>query len=491
MKYILAIDQGTTSSKACLISADTYKFIDKQGQEFPQHYPESGHVEHDLNDIWNSVKNSVTSLLNKNNLTGSEIIAIGITNQRETTCAFNKKGEPLARAIVWQDRRTYDKCQTLKNKEALFKKKTGLTLDPYFSGTKIQWLLENNSNVKKALDASDLLVGTVDTFLLYKLTGVHATDASNASRTLLMNLETGDWDDELLSILNIPREILPKVCDSFGTFGKTLKLDFLPDDINISGILGDQQSALFGQAAINAGEAKCTYGTGAFALTNTGKRIVYSNSGLLTTVAFQHQGQRTFALEGSCYIAGAAVQWLRDELKIIESSSEIEALAKSIPQNQMQNILFLPFFTGMGTPHWKSEAKGAIVGLTRDTGRNHIAAACLEGIAFSINDLFGAMEKDSGEKIKSINVDGGAVSNNFLMELQASVSHCEIIRPEIIETTAYGAALAAAVGINTLGLNDLKKFWREDKRFVPQKEKTTYLDKKYLQWKDVIKRLYY
>jgi glycerol kinase len=491
LKYILSIDQGTTSTRACLISASNYQFIDKIAKEFPQLYPQSGQVEHDLNEIWETVKYTIKELLNKNGLNGSEIIAIGITNQRETTCAFNRKGEPLAKAIVWQDRRTIEYCQKLKSKESIFKSKTGLTLDPYFSGTKIKWLLDNNYSVQSALKSSDLLVGTIDTFLLYKLTGVHATDASNASRTLLMNLKTGNWDDELLSILEIPKSILPEIFDSFGVFGATKNLDFLPNNIVISGILGDQQSALFGQSAIAPGQAKCTYGTGAFALTNTGDNIVYSNSGLLTTVAFQYKKKRTFALEGSCYIAGAAVQWLRDELKIISSSSEIEELAQKANFNQMENILFLPFFTGIGTPHWKSEAKGAIVGLTRDTGKNHLAAACLEGIAFSINDLFGAMEKDSGSKIISINVDGGAVNNNFLMEIQATVSNCEIIRPKITETTAYGAALAAAVGINLIGLEDIKKFWKEDRRYNPVKEKALYLDKKYNLWKETIKRLYY
>jgi glycerol kinase len=491
MKYILSIDQGTTSTRACLISTKDFQFVDKIGKEFPQIYPKSGQVEHDLNEIWATVKCTISELLKNNNLNGSEIVAIGITNQRETTCAFNRKGEPLANAIVWQDRRTFDLCQKLKAKENIFKNKTGLTLDPYFSGTKIKWLLENNSAVQAALKSSDLLVGTIDTFLLYKLTGVHATDASNASRTLLMNLQTGSWDDELLNILEIPKSILPKICDSFGPFGETKNLDFLPNKIVVSGILGDQQSALFGQAAIASGQAKCTYGTGAFALTNTGENIVYSNSGLLTTVAFQYKNKRTFALEGSCYVAGAAVQWLRDELKMISSSGEIEELAKNANPKQMENILFLPFFTGIGTPHWKSEAKGAIIGLTRDTGKNHLAAACLEGIAFSINDLFGAMEKDFGTKISSINVDGGAVNNNYLMETQATVSKCEIIRPKIIETTAYGAALAAAVGVSLITLADIKKFWQEDRRFKPVSEKNSYLETKYNYWKETIKRLYY
>ena len=330
MSFILSLDQGTTGTTAALIDAKTFSFVAKVNQEYPQIYPKPGLVEHNLNDIWASVKSTVTAVLDKANIKPNMISAIGITNQRETTCAFDRSGSPLSNAIVWQDRRTFDFCAKHKDKEEMLRAKTGLPLDPYFSATKMRWLLKNNDQVTRAAKEENLLFGTIDTFLLYRLTGVHASEPSNASRTLLYNLQDGDWDQSLLDFFEVPAKTLPKILPSFGLFGKTQGLDFLPDGIPITGILGDQQSALFGQAGHSKGSLKCTYGTGAFMLLNTGEEAIRSEHGLLTTVAYAHKGKTFFALEGSCYIAGAAVQWLRDNLKIISSSSEVELLAKKV-----------------------------------------------------------------------------------------------------------------------------------------------------------------
>lgn len=495
MKYILSIDQGTTGTTACLIDAETFIFIGKVNQEYPQIYPKPSWVEHNLNDIWSTVENTTKELLRNYNVQGSQIVAIGITNQRETTCAFNRAGIPLANAIVWQDRRTSDFCHALKEKglAAKIKDITGLTIDPYFSGSKMNWLLNNNASVKDAASKNDLLFGTIDTFLLYKLSGnqAHKTDASNASRTMLMNLKTCQWDNEMLSILGVKKEFLPSIEDSFGSFGFTKGLSFLPDGIPISGILGDQQSALFGQAGFYEGEMKCTYGTGAFVLLNTGEKLVYSKSGLLTTVEYRHKGKTFFALEGSSYIAGAAVQWLRDNLKIITKSAEVEPLALEVKNlDELKHILFFPFFSGIGSPHWNAEAKAAIVGLTRDSSKSHIAYACLEGIALSINDLLMAMRKDTGLAISTLKVDGGAVENNLLMQLQASISETKIIKPKVIETTAFGAALAAAVGIGLTEIDQLKNFWQKDKEFSGDDALNAYTKEKKKLWNETLSRMY-
>lgn len=495
MNYILSIDQGTTGTTACLINTADFTFVGKVNKEYPQIYPHPSWVEHNLNDIWSTVEITITELLKKHNVLPDQIKAIGITNQRETTCAFNKLGQPLANAIVWQDRRTTSFCEELKNNghESKIKKITGLTVDPYFSASKMNWLLNNNSSIKNAAHSNDLLLGNIDTFLLYKLTNGSSfkTDASNASRTMLMNLSTCSWDDELLNLFNINKNFLPEICDSFSVFGKTSGLSFLPDGIPISGILGDQQAALFGQAGFNQGDMKCTYGTGAFVLLNTGTNLIYSNSGLLTTVQYKHQGKAIYALEGSSYIAGAAVQWLRDNLKIINKSSDVESLAREVTDlNEALNIVFFPFFSGIGSPHWKPEAKAAMIGITRDTKNSHIALATLEGIAFSINDLLMAMEKDTSLKITNLNVDGGAVENALLMEIQATISQVKIIRPKIIETTAYGAALAAAIGVGLFEINKLSEIWKKDCEFNPSSQLASYLNKKKLTWSQTIKKLY-
>lgn len=495
MNYILSIDQGTTGTRACLIDAETFSLIGQVSKEYPQIYPKPSWVEHNLNDIWSTVESTIKDVLKNHNVQGSMIKAIGITNQRETTCAFDKKGTPLANAIVWQDRRTADFCQELrdKNLSEKIKEKTGLPIDPYFSATKMNWLLKNNSAVSEASKAENLLFGTIDTFLLFKLSGntSHKTDASNASRTMLMNLKTCDWDKDLLEIFSVKRESLPSIEDSFGEFGKTKGLGFLPDGIPVTGILGDQQSALFGQAGFGKGEMKCTYGTGAFVLLNTGNELVYSKAGLLTTVEYRHKGKAVYALEGSSYIAGAAVQWLRDNLKIIKKSSEIESLAREVQnKDELKHIQFFPFFAGIGSPYWNAEAKGALTGLTRDSSRSHIAYACLEGIAMSINDLLSAMKKDTGLAIKTLKVDGGAAANALLMELQATISETTIIRPKVIETTAFGAAMAAAIGAGLTDFEKLSTTWKKDREFPIDQDLLPYIKDKKVLWNKTIETFF-
>jgi len=493
MGFILSIDQGTTGTTAVLIDSSSFELIDKINQEFQQIFPTPGWVEHDLNDIWSTVESTVQEILKKNNLKGTDIECIGITNQRETTCAFDNTGTPLANAIVWQDRRTSSFCKELRDKDLSekVKDKTGLPLDPYFSATKMHWLLQNDINVQNAHKKDDLKFGTIDTFLLYKLTGEHKTEPSNASRTLLMDLESCQWDQELLEIFEIPENTLPKIHQSFSVFGKTKNLSFLPDGIPVTGILGDQQAALFGQAGTDTGDMKCTYGTGAFLLLNTGKEKQKSHYGLLTTVAYQTDRETYYALEGSCYIAGAAVQWLRDNLNIIENSPEIENLADQVTDlEQMRYLMFMPFFTGIGSPYWNAEAKGAILGLTRDTKRSHIARACLDGICLSINDLVDAFRKDTNLSIKSLKVDGGAVSNNLLMNIQSSVSRLEIVKPRIIETTAFGAALAAAIGSGICTIDKIKELWHKDKSFDPEKDLIEFYNQKKGTWKRTIEKLF-
>lgn len=495
MKYLLAIDQGTTGTTAVLVDTVNYKIVAKENKEFPQIFPSPGMVEHNLDDIWNTVRITVSEVLKAAKIKGTDIAAIGITNQRETTCPFNKKGEALHNAIVWQDRRTGEFCEKLKadGKEEFIKSKTGLPVDPYFSGSKVNWLLNNSEKVKRANDNNDLLIGTIDSFLLYKLSGCESfyTEGSNASRTMLYNIHEAKWDNELCELLGVPKTILPEVKDSFSQFGTTKGLEFLPDGIPITGILGDQQSALFGQAGTNKGDLKCTYGTGAFILLNTAETPFDSKNGLITTVAYQKDGKTFYALEGSSYIAGAAVQWLRDNLNLFPSSPDVETMAQKVEDlNEMENILFFPFFTGIGSPYWKSEAKAAIVGLTRDTNNHHLSLACLDGICLSIEDLIRSMRIDSGLEIKTLKVDGGAVSNNLLMETQATISSTQIIRPEVIETTAFGACLAAAIGAKLIDFDSISKLWKEDRVFNPIQKKVAHYEKKKVQWSETIKKLY-
>jgi glycerol kinase len=491
MNYILAIDQGTTGSTSLLIDAKTFKFIDKEKVDYKQHYPKPGWVEHDLEDIWNSVGTSISTLLKRHSVDTKNILAIGITNQRETTCAYDKKGKPLHHAIVWQDRRTAAYCD--ENREAYEKichKKTGLPLDSYFSATKMRWFLDNVPAVKVAQDRSELLMSTVDSFLCYRLSNgkSYVTEPSNASRTMLMNLETFDWDQDLMTFFGIDRSVLPQIQESFSNFGKTEKCTFLPDGIPILSILGDQQAALFGQACVRVGDIKCTYGTGAFLLLNIGEKIIHSKTGLLTTAAYSFRGKKIYALEGAAYIAGAAVQFLRDNLQAIKNSHEVEELAKSVKDlSQMEHVLFMPFFTGIGTPYWNSDAKAAILGLTRGTTNAHIARACLEGIALSVNDSVSSFKKDFTQ-LNDIRVDGGAAANDLLMQMQANFSQKSILRPEVIDTTAYGVAMGAMVGKGEIDIEDLGRHWKLQKEF--KLENNNYYSKKKTLWDTSIKKLF-
>jgi len=495
MGYILSIDQGTTGTTAVLVDDSNFQFVDKVNYEFPQIFPSPGLVEHNLDDIWGTVEKTITEVLQKNKIDGKSISSIGITNQRETICAFNKNGEQLHNAIVWQDRRTGDFCTNLINMghQDSIKEKTGLPIDPYFSGTKINWLLNNSEKVKEAQASKDLKFGNIDTYLLYKLTSgdSYFTEPSNASRTMLFNLSSNSWDNELCELMGVKEDNLPEVKDSFSNFGLTKNLGFLPDGIPITGILGDQQAALFGQAGFKEGDLKCTYGTGAFILLNTGEKPSYSKNGLITTIAYRNEGTTYYALEGSSYIAGAAVQWLRDQLEFFPESPVIESFAKKVTKlEEMEHVLFLPFFTGLGSPYWITEAKASIVGLTRDTNKNHISLACLDGIALSIEDLIRSLKSDSGLEITSLKVDGGAVANDLLMEIQATVSDLEIIKPQIIETTAYGACLASAIGNKTINFDQIPSLWKKDKSIEANRSSAEHYKRKKIQWTEAIKRLY-
>lgn len=491
MNLLLAIDQGTTGTTSLLLDAKTLKILDKEKCDYRQIFPKPSWVEHDLADIWESVKGSVEAILNRQKADPKSIIAIGITNQRETTCAYDKSGRPLDHAIVWQDRRTADYCDKNRARyEEVCRKKTGLPLDPYFSGSKMRWFLDNSPAVKEAAEKKNLCLSTVDTFLVHRLSGGKSfvTEPSNASRTMLMDLQTFDWDKDLLSFFGVSREMLPAIQESFSEFGKTSGVGFLPDGIPILSILGDQQAALFGQACVNVGDIKSTYGTGAFLLLNTGEKLVTSQTGLLTTAAYHFRGKKIYALEGSAYIAGAAVQWLRDNLQSIKSSREVSKLASEVTDlSQMEHVLFLPFFTGIGTPYWNSQAKAAIVGLTRDTHNGHIARACLEGIALSLNDSVSSFKKDFPQ-LNDIRVDGGAAANDILMQMQANFSQKKILRPAVIDTTAFGVAVGCLVGKGEIAISDMGQFWKLEKEFTPQA--MDYYPKKKKLWDETIKRLF-
>ena len=479
-EVILAIDQGTTGTKALLLDG-SLQVLAEASREFPQHFPSPGEVEHDLDEIFQSVRDSVCEALEAGGVEAGSIAAIGITNQRETTAIWKaENGEPIHRAIVWQDRRTTGKCRELKEAglENLFREKTGLVLDPYFSGTKIAWLLDEVEDARRMAEAGELRFGTIDTFLCWKLSGgaSHCTDISNASRTLLMDLEDCRWDNQLLDSLGIPASLLPSIMDNDSIFAKTSGLDFLPDGIPVAGVVGDQQSALFGQACFEAGEAKCTYGTGGFLMLNTGDKVIRSDSGLLSTAAWRIGGKTTYALEGSAFIAGAIVQWLRDGLGLISDSAEIEELAASV--DDCGGVVFVPALTGLGAPHWDPEARGLISGLTRGSTAAHIARAALEGIAFQISDILSAMRTDlqqqdtgTGNDLLELKVDGGASNNNLLMQFQADLLRCEVSRPAITSTTALGAALQAGLTTDVFKSTDqIRETWLEDRRFSPTME---------------------
>jgi glycerol kinase len=467
--YVLALDQGTTSSRAIVFdrSGSTIAVAQK---EFAQHYPQPGWVEHDAMEIWSSQNAVVAEAMGKANLSAESIAAVGLTNQRETTLVWDRAtGEPIYHAIVWQDRRTADYCAQLKRDglEPMVAQKTGLRLDPYFSGTKLRWLLENVAGARTRAEAGKLCFGTIDTWLLWQLTAgkVHATDATNASRTLLCNLHTGDWDDELLRLFGIPRAMLPEIRSSSEIYGEVGR-HLYPAGAPIAGIAGDQQAALFGQACFEPGMAKNTYGTGCFLLMNTGTRPVASRNNLLTTVAWRLGRTTHYALEGSVFVGGAAIQWLRDELHLVSSSQELDALAGSVPD--AGGAYLVPAFAGLGAPHWDPYARGTIVGLTRGTGRAHLCRAVLEAIAYQSADLLSCMEKDGGLTLRELRVDGGAARSQPLMQFQADLLGVPVLRPRHVETTAAGAAYLAglAVGYWT-DQADITRNWQVDTRFTP------------------------
>lgn len=476
MRYILAIDQGTTGSRAfvfdrlgCIVSS-AYR-------EFRQIYPAAGWVEHEPDEIWRSVESVTKEALSRKNIKPTDIAAIGITNQRETTILWDRKtGRPVHNAIVWQCRRTAAMCDKLKNNgySEIFHKKTGLVIDAYFSGTKIKWLLDNIKGLRKRAERGEICFGTVDSWLIWKLSAgrVHVTDYTNASRTLIFNIREKIWDKDLLRILKIPAQILPGVKPSSSIFAKSAKnVCGLVSGIPIAGDVGDQQAALFGQGCFRPGEMKNTFGTGCFLLLNTGKRLTLSKKGLLTTLACDIKGNPIFALEGSVFIAGAAVQWLRDELKLIKTASETEKWAGKI--SETGSVYFVPAFVGLGAPYWDSSARGTITGITRGTGRPHIIRAALEAIAYQVKDIAGIMQEETGEKLTSLRVDGGACRNNFLMQFQADILNVKIIRSKITETTAKGAAMLAGLAVGFWKTaSELKKTLAIEKIFRPRMENT-------------------
>jgi glycerol kinase len=468
--YILAVDAGTTSSRAIVFDVDTKKI--GLGQfEFKQHYPNPSWVEHNPMEIWDSQLAAIKEALKAGKVKPQDISAIGITNQRETTLIWDAvTGKPLYNAIVWQDRRTADFCNDIRNGEhaSMIIEKTGLIPDAYFSASKIRWILNNVDGARERADRGELRFGTVDTWIIWNLTAgnSHLTDASNASRTMLYDISNGCWDQDLCALFEVPMSVLPKVVDSSGYLAVTAEKVF-GAEIPITGIAGDQQSALFGQLCFETGEAKNTYGTGCFAVANTGKQIVRSSNQLLSTVAWQLNGELTYAIEGSVYVAGALVQWLRDGLRIIKNSSEIESLA--LRESHSGGVTIVPALTGLGAPHWDGFARGSIMGITRGTNDSHIAYAALEAIALSTCDVLGAMEKDLGEALKSIKVDGDASANDTMMQLQSNLLKCDVVRPAETESTALGAALLAGLGIGIWdNLEQLKELIDIDRTFNPQ-----------------------
>jgi glycerol kinase len=469
MQAVLALDQGTTSSRAIVFGGDGAILALSQ-QEFRQFFPRPGWVEHDPEEIWRTQRDVAADALRNAGMATSAVAAIGITNQRETTVLWERgTGRPVAPAIVWQDRRTASRCDALRQQghEALFARKTGLVLDAYFSGTKLEWLLDNVPGARARADRGELAFGTIDAWLTWKLSGgaVHATDVSNASRTLLFDIHAQRWDDELLGLLRIPRAVLPEVVDSSGVLATTA-CEGLPRDVAIAGIAGDQQAALFGQACHEPGMAKNTYGTGCFLLMNTGGAAPASRTRLVSTVAWRRAGRTSYALEGSVFIAGAAIQWLRDGLGLISSAPEINALAASVPDSQ--GVFFVPALSGLGAPYWDPHARGAIVGLTRGVTRGHLARATLEAIAFQSAELLEAMTADSGIQARELRVDGGATASDLLMQMQADLLGVPVVRPRITETTALGAAYLAGLASGVWrDEQEIARLWARDRVFEP------------------------
>lgn len=488
-KYILSIDQGTTSSRAILFNKEgEIKGVSQR--EFKQHFPHPGWVEHDANEIWTSVLSVMAELLNENNINTNQIEGIGITNQRETTVVWDKNtGRPIYHAIVWQSRQTQDICTDLKEQgyEETFREKTGLLLDPYFAGTKVKWILDHVEGAREKAENGDLLFGTIDSWLVWKLSGrtAHITDYTNASRTLMFNIYDLKWDDELLELLDIPKQMLPEVKESSEIYGKTIDYHFFGQEVPIAGIAGDQQAALFGQACFDRGDVKNTYGTGGFMLMNTGEEAVKSESGLLTTIAYGLDGKVNYALEGSIFVSGSAIQWLRDGLRMINSAPQTENNASRV--DSTEGVYMVPAFVGLGTPYWDSEARGAIFGLSRGTEKEHFIRATLESLCYQTRDVMEAMSKDSGIEVQNLRVDGGAVKNNFIMQFQADIVNSSVERPEIQETTALGAAYLAGLAVGFWDdKEDIRERWKLQTEFKPEMDEEQ-RHKLYSGWKKAVK----
>lgn len=484
----MAIDQGTTSSRVVLMN-EHGQIVAMASCEFKQYYPQPGWVEHDVEEIWASVEKSAHEALKKAKASPQDILAVGITNQRETVVPLRRSsGEPLHRAIVWQCRRTSEMCARLKPKwQKIVRKKTGLVLDPYFSATKMRWLIENDNKVRQAAQEQDLVFVTIDAYLIWKLSShqVLATDVSNASRTMLMNLKTAQWDAELMKLFKVAPHFLPEIKPSAGFFAHCRGQSFVADGVSVTGVAGDQQAALFGQTCFKAGESKCTFGTGSFILMNTGSKPLMSQFGLLTTAAWQIKNQPVqYALEGGAFICGAAVSWLRDGLGIIQKSSEIEGLASQVEDTG--GIEFVPSLAGLGAPYWKAEARGQMTGLTRATTKAHLARATLEAMALQNRDILQAMQKDLKRKMRLLRVDGGAVQNNLLMQLQANYLNCTVERPQQVESTAIGAAYLAGLGVGLWSSTEsLRKLWKKEQDFRPQLS-SAILKKRIQKWNQAI-----
>ncbi|MBI3713101.1 MAG: glycerol kinase GlpK [Burkholderiales bacterium] len=492
MAYLLALDQGTSSSRSILFS-DNGELVSSAQQEFPQYFPRPGWVEHDAMEIWQSQLATIHQVLAQSGIRPQHIAAIGITNQRETTLIWHKKtGVPICPAIVWQDRRTFDECEQLRQAgyAKLIQEKTGLILDPYFSATKIAWILQHIPDARTLAERGELAFGTVDSWLTWQLSkssdgqGQHVTDVTNASRTMLWNIHRNEWDEELLAMFNIPKALLPRVYPSSHHFANT---DLFGSSIAITGIAGDQQAALFGQACFEPGMAKNTYGTGCFMLLQTGDVCLHSQHGLISTSACQLDQQPQFALEGSVFIGGAVVQWLRDNISLIQQSNEIEALAQSVPDSD--GVIFVPAFAGLGTPYWDANVRGAILGLHRGSHAGHIARAALEAIAFQSAELLLAMQNDSSIPIRELRVDGGAAANQFLLQFQADLLGIPVIRPRIVETTALGAAYLAGIGAGIFSsTQDCAAQWQEESRYLPQISREQAQHQMH-NWKKAVERL--
>ena len=480
-KYLLAIDQGTSSTRSVLYD-DKGSYIDSSQQEFNQYFPQEGWVEHNPEEIWESVLSTLIALAKRNSLVAEDIASMGITNQRETTIVWNKKdGKPIYNAIVWQDRRTADFCNELNDQAKIINSKTGLTVDPYFSSTKVNWILNHVRGARKMAEAGELLFGTIDTYLIWKLTegASHKTDVTNASRTMLFNIEEQKWDEDLLNLFEIPRSMLPEVCDNVFDFGIT---NVLGGEVSIGGVAGDQQAALIGQCCVKPGEVKSTYGTGCFMILNTGAERLHSKSKLLTTIAYRIDGKTTYALEGSIFVAGSAIQWLRDEMDFFSDASDTEKLAKLASEES--NVLVVPALTGLGAPYWDADARGAIFGLTRDSTKADITKATLESVVFLTKDLLEAMSEDNAD-FHSLKVDGGMVANSWFCQKLSNVLNVEVERPKIIETTSLGAAYLAGISAGLFNdLNGLKESREIERTFFPKEESDSYLE-----WKRALNKV--